>query len=544
MRLAGVGQGEGLGGEDVDPWAAVLGGEDALRSRLDLAGMSDGAACECLVPAFSGCDVPLEGLCVLAPYGGAEKGPLAPFWQAVAAEIAAAAEAAHPSFAGLNAGVRGALEVALAERVRALTEPVLRAHFLRDGGGDAAAFLGGVMADGGKLLTRFYPVLMRKLGVLRSDGIAALGAVCDAVASEGLCPETAGAGLSDPHQGGRSVVSLTEAGRTLYYKPRPLAIDVAFGGVVERTNELVALPLTLADIAPRDGFGFAGDVKRADCEDLSGVARFYRRLGTLIAAAQALRMGDLTCDNVIAAGDCPVIIDLETVLLPRPRWQAVDPDPIGGSFLLPLDAPNGAAISAVTARSGPDAARASMPQLAGVPVGAVDFVDEIVAGYSEAIAVLGAEGPGLLDAFNGVVNRWPLRPTRLYNAFLTRLAQPVALTDGAAEGLALEPLARGLLPYADTSARPFLAPLLVDEFRQLERGDIPYFTTFCDSRDLVLSTGDRLTDFFDRSGLETAAAEWPVLDADVQDAGAQRIRQLIAADLRRAHSEPSQTSRP
>jgi len=125
-------------------------------------------------------------------------------------------------------------------------------------------------------------------------------------------------GLGDRHRHGRSVTAVRFAdGRTVIYKPRSLAAHDLFGEVVAWLNERVPrLGLRTAATVTRPGYGWVEFVAPRPLTWPSQADVFYRRHGALLAALYALHATDMHCDNVIACGDQPVLIDVETLLHP------------------------------------------------------------------------------------------------------------------------------------------------------------------------------------------------------------------------------------
>ncbi|MEU5129289.1 type 2 lanthipeptide synthetase LanM family protein [Streptomyces mobaraensis] len=163
---------------------------------------------------------------------------------------------------------------------------------------------------------------------LRRDLLA--GRPADTVRSVAL-------GEGDLHHGGRSVARVEFAcGGVVMYKPRSLAVDAAFGALAERFSHDTGLVLRAARVLDRKEHGWAEYIRPAPCSAPDGPALFYRRTGALLALVHALRGSDLYYENVIAAGDHPVLIDLEALFHPgdgsAPVWSASSPadaDPAG-----------------------------------------------------------------------------------------------------------------------------------------------------------------------------------------------------------------------
>ena len=122
--------------------------------------------------------------------------------------------------------------------------------------------------------------------------------------------------ISDPHNGGRSVHVLNFAdGSRAVYKPKDLRLDVAWHALVERLNQ-AGPPLELKAVRAiaRNGYGWTEFIDHVGCVDQEGCRRFFRRAGAWLALFHCFAASDMHQENIIATGDHPVPIDLETIL--------------------------------------------------------------------------------------------------------------------------------------------------------------------------------------------------------------------------------------
>lgn len=126
-------------------------------------------------------------------------------------------------------------------------------------------------------------------------------------------------GTGDRHNDGKSVVQIHfSSGARLVYKPRPLTIDFHFQQLLNRLNEEYNwTPFKPVNILDRDGYGWMEFVPTKECKDLVEVHKFYRRHGALLALLYALESTDFHFENLIANGEFPVLIDLESLFQPR-----------------------------------------------------------------------------------------------------------------------------------------------------------------------------------------------------------------------------------
>ena len=122
-------------------------------------------------------------------------------------------------------------------------------------------------------------------------------------------------GLSDPHRGGRSVLLVEfDDGLRALYKPKDLRIDVAWQRLVERLNARAPIDLRVAHALARDGYGWTEFVEHTECRGRHEFASFFRRAGAWLALMHCFVVADMHQENVIAVGDQPVPVDLETTL--------------------------------------------------------------------------------------------------------------------------------------------------------------------------------------------------------------------------------------
>ncbi len=126
--------------------------------------------------------------------------------------------------------------------------------------------------------------------------------------------------LSDPHAGGRTVLRLRFAGgQQLVYKPRPMAMEAAFGRTLHWLNAHWA-EARLRQHAPavlaRQDYGWMAWVEAAPMTSPQEAADYHWRLGGLMAVLRALRGTDMHQENLVAAGAYPVFIDVECLLHP------------------------------------------------------------------------------------------------------------------------------------------------------------------------------------------------------------------------------------
>jgi len=337
--------------------------------------------------------------------------------------------------------------------------------------------------------------------------------------------------LSDLHDGGRSTFALTfSTGVRVIYKPRNLGIDAATFGLLGWLNDHGASPrFRLLTILDRGDYGWVEYVDHRPCHDLTEARRYYTRVGMLVCLAYALGGTDLHLENIIACGEQPILVDLETIMHPVRRETGVLDRPLSRAIrwerqesvmrtgLLPRWVDRGGGRGVDTSGLGATAfRRTSRPEpvwrdantdamrlghehldipananavvIAGMPVRPADFVREIEAGFrsmyrllvTDREAILADDGP--LRTLRHQCVRYIPRSTALYTAIAERANRPECLRAGLDRSIELDALARDALQDAGP---PPLWQLTRIEARALERGDIPRFAVAADSDSLV-----------------------------------------------------------
>ncbi|MEV7683174.1 type 2 lanthipeptide synthetase LanM family protein [Streptomyces sp. NPDC088341] len=421
------------------------------------------------------------------------------------------------------------------------------ADFLRRTGG--ARGLARLFAD--------YPVLARLLAQtcqFAADAVAELltrfAADRTAIVAELLDGSDPGPllaldlGLGDTHERGRSVALLRFAdGSTVVYKPRPLSQYAFLDRMVEWLNGKVpGLGLRTAATVARDGYGWLQYIAHLSCSSVADIHRFYRRQGALLALVYAVEGSDLHYDNLVAHGDQPVLVDVETLLHATPAEpMTAGPDPASAALaasvhrtcLLPqlmvgeLGAVDISAVGGAPDDSGPHAEIAwegagtdtmrpvrrpvpftggrNRPLLAGKDVAAGEYGAALLggfrAGYDAIVAhrdeLRAPDGPLTREGAAGP-GRLIVRPTQLYATLLKESLHPDVLRD------ALDRDALLSLLWAESSDDPAGQRVIEDEIADLWCGDIPVFFHRPTGSEVWTSRGSRISGVLDTSGIAAA----------------------------------------
>jgi type 2 lantibiotic biosynthesis protein LanM len=329
-------------------------------------------------------------------------------------------------------------------------------------------------------------------------------------------------GLGDPHRGGRGVARLHFAsGLDLYYKPRALSLDRAYAGLLDQMRrDGVVDDLQVPALLARPGYGWVEGVAARPASDREDVERYFERGGALLCLAHLLDITDCHSGNVIAAGDQPVLIDLETVCHQRARDLEEDHSDaerrarqtiavsVLGCGLLPDARMEGAlrvelgglspgleAVQHTTQARWVDLGLDTMRR-EWSPLAVGDGAHQLV--LDGSVVSVREQGPALrrgftrmarhamarreawcapggpLAAFAACEARFVFRGTLVYSALLNRFTAPDLAQEGVDRSLLLEALARPLL---DAETAPTVWPLLAAERAAMAQLDVPHFST-------------------------------------------------------------------
>jgi type 2 lantibiotic biosynthesis protein LanM len=366
------------------------------------------------------------------------------------------------------------------------------------------------------------------------------------------------AGAGDSHRGGRSVTILKfSSGLRIVYKPKALAVDLHFQELLAWLNERGNHPpLQTLKILNRGTYGWVEFVEASGCTSTAEIKRFYERQGCYLALLYALEASDFHDENLIAAGEHPVLIDLETLF--QPRFNESKPqqnekhvfnfyqDTVLRVGMLPERILSNAEFEGIETSGlggasdqfwpyrnlhleglGTDEIRLvrkqiklseglNRPTIDNVKIDALQYIDDIIVGFTAMYQQLIHSSEELLSETSPLACfaedeiRIVLRPTHTYEYLLFESFHPDLLRNALDRDLFFDKL------WLDVKHFPKLAKVIKAEQKALWDGDIPMFTSSPNSCDLWSSSTEKVINFFDCSGM-----------AQVR----QRLQQLNEQDL-------------
>lgn len=121
-------------------------------------------------------------------------------------------------------------------------------------------------------------------------------------------------GLSDAHHGGRTVAKVfLDNQETLMYKPRNLEKDRRFMELYEQFCRNAGLSFQSVRILAKKDYSLESYIEQQPCKSEAEVKRYFQRMGILLFLCRLMDMSDMHGENIIAAGEYPIPIDLETL---------------------------------------------------------------------------------------------------------------------------------------------------------------------------------------------------------------------------------------
>lgn len=329
--------------------------------------------------------------------------------------------------------------------------------------------------------------------------------------------------LGDAHSGGDTVRLLTFAsGDRLVYKPRALGLAAQFQALIEKINAIGGLPsLHHRHVSSADGYTWEEYVPVRSCVDATQVSQYFFRLGMLARLAKGLNSRDCHFENVLAHGDQPVIVDLETIVYP---FLATEPEEfrlanssllhghifgalghrpievgvLGGGREQALPFPTPTTLPAV--RPPLD----SVPKLDGRYARPADHLGSIEEGYTAMSKWLARHGSALVPLVHdmkGSQFRFLYRATQIYGKLLLSSCSPSAMRDGLVRDAVLDQL------WLASLANGHPGEIVHSEIQALRNMDIPMFLGRLDDDCLHCEDGSTVNGHFRRDCTEAVCGQ-------------------------------------
>lgn len=364
----------------------------------------------------------------------------------------------------------------------------------------------------------------------------------------------------DTHRGGRAVlIAGFSSGFQIVYKPRALNVDVHFQQLLDWLNQHGNHPpFHTLKIINRDNYGWVEFVAVKTCTTKEEVQRFYERQGAYLALLYALEATDFHNENLIAVGEHPILIDLESLFHPRPEkldfnqskntaidtlshsvlrigllpqrimanaeYDGIEISGLGGKHdqLTPFPVQYVEEQGTDKMRIGYQRKHLSgshnLPTLNNSQIDVLDYTEQIIKGFTSIYKLLIDYQDKLLSNNSPLADfasdevRFILRPTNTYGVMLDESFHPDLLRNALDRDRFFDRL------WFETKYSPYLTKVIFAERDDLWRGDIPIFITRPNSRDLWTSSHQKISNFFDQTGMSLVKNRLQQLsDDDLQE---------------------------
>lgn len=367
--------------------------------------------------------------------------------------------------------------------------------------------------------------------------------------------------LSDPHRDGRRVFKVQfDSHQQIIYKPKSLAVDQAYQQLLTFINQNnPPLPFKIIQVMDCGDYGWVECVAEESCQDEAQLDRFYQRQGINIALLYGLNANDFHYENLIAHGEHPVLIDLETLCQPVITDPLVSRDhahlihsTVLALGLLPYEGDSdlmhevgglgGASGQSLMVRkitgintdemqfelgqTGSEKAE-NLPTLEGKTTDAWLMTDKLEQGFTWMYAWLIQyresllEKAGPLDGFLGIELRTVIRNTVKYTALASASWHPDIVQNALFKDRLLAKL------WYQGHKNTLYARTFRFEVEDLERGDVPLLSTHYESLDITANGNEWISKVFSKSGQQSVSDRLNAMD----DVDMQRQAWLIRGTL-------------
>lgn len=350
-------------------------------------------------------------------------------------------------------------------------------------------------------------------------------------------------GLGDTHKNGKSVAILYFENQKLIYKPQNLGMECAYENLVKWLNLHISkkkynlLPLSFLKYFCSGDHMWMEFIEHSECKTETEVKNFYRRIGEIIVLLYSLNSTDFHFENIIASGEFPQLIDLETLL--RPEFTEKNTDAISkvshilkksvaSCHILPFNEINNDELFNLSGLGGSKPQKTpykidliknsnvdtikierdfgiinpknNNPKLRGENIASEKYIKYIKEGFKNMYKFILDNKYEYLNIieefFSDKFCRFLVKSTSIYSRLLRSSYHPDILRNEFDRAILLNRI--GLLTHDKNSEN-----LLIYEYQELLNGDIPYFSVKTNEPYLYTSKNEKIADFqFDISSIE------------------------------------------
>lgn len=382
--------------------------------------------------------------------------------------------------------------------------------------------------------------------------------------------------LGDSHKKGRSVTLLKfDSSLNIVYKPRSLKVDKQFQNLLRWINEQGPQKENhrIVKVEDRINYGWVEYIEQMDCNSKSDVKRFYNRIGSYLALLYVLNSVDFHHENIIAHGEYPILVDLESIfhqdhytleytksavsqatkivqrsvksthILPFLLYydsnsKGVDISGLGGgdTQTFPFKTNNIINKNTDNMKISKDypliQPQKNQPKIQNKVVNITDYLEDIESGFKTMYKWLLSNRNAFQDQlqhFENIEVRCILRNSAYYSELLQNSYHPDFLRDGIFRDFSF--LRLGLT----SNELENLMMVSHSEKKDMLNGDMPYFTFLSNKRHLWDSEGNCFQNFFDQTVLDIIYDKLNSLSEEDYQKQLQIIRMSMLASNNARH---------
>ena len=364
--------------------------------------------------------------------------------------------------------------------------------------------------------------------------------------SDGNYLENIEVDLGDTHQKGKTVFKLFFwDGKIIMYKPKNLKILQSYNDIVSWINLKTGVPnFKTYKIVLGEEFTFEEFIRQETCDNVTEVEEYFYNFGKLTALLYFLRGNDFHMENIIAAKNYPVAVDLETLLQQTNdtieeeyfivnETRKINKNSIIRTALFPIHGHQlKIDLSALSGneqkipykidyikneysdkitydtKEGNTKKANNNPSLSGIEVDYSKYVEEVLEGFEYIYRFFiehKIELKRVITVFRNKITRVLFKNTMNYAQLLEISLHPNNLKDGLDREQIFENLWRSNLSNKQ---------VIKSEIEDMLRQDIPIFFIKTDSKDIIDSKGRILKNYYKNSNYSLLENEIEILSYD------------------------------
>lgn len=337
--------------------------------------------------------------------------------------------------------------------------------------------------------------------------------------------------FSDVHNNGKQVLKIKlDNNKEILYKPHTMANEKFFNELLEWTSSKVKIDQLQYPFLSYDDHSWSTIVEYKTCESEEQLKKYYFRLGIQLFWAYLLGTKDLHFENIIASGEYPVLIDLETLvniqynynrstvneeifyqlsqsvlytgILPYYSWihegSGINNSAISGGHeetKYPFKVPvilNPASSEMKIGYEFPSSKRQrNLATIQGEFITPENYKNDIIQGFWSCYNQVLKNKQDVKQILRGMINlynRFLVADTQQYAMLLSSSYHPSLLKNGAEREIFLNSIRKNRKEKDD---------MIIDrEIKSLLNGDVPYFTYQTNDTELFDMNGKVKKDYF------------------------------------------------